>query len=91
MKEKKENGLGFVETGSQSYLSGLLGFDEFEKEDYDNNTEDDLIALGIESGDYEVEIDQFFREESRQNDFWVLIGKLDQKAQRYVQDLFEKK
>ena len=91
MKEKKENGLGFVETGSQSYLSGLLGFDEFEREDYDNNTEDDLRALGIESGDYEVEIDQFFRQESGLDNFWVMVGKLDGTAKRYIQNLFDKK
>jgi hypothetical protein len=91
MKEKKENGLGFIETGSQSYLSGLLGFDEYEKEDYDNNTEDDLRALGIESGDYEQEIDLFLRQESAHSDFWVMISKLDQTAKKYIQDLFDQK
>jgi hypothetical protein len=91
MKEKKENGLGFVETGSQSYLSGLLGFDEFEKEDYDNNTEDDLRALGIESGDFEEEIDQFFRIEARVGNFLGIVSKLDQTAQKYIHGLFQEK
>lgn len=81
------NGLGCVESGSQSYLSGLLGFDEFEREDYDNNTEDDLRALGIESGDYEVEIDQFFKNQTKDSEFWMLVAQLDAQAQKYIKNL----
>ena len=89
MGEKKENGLGCVETGSQSYLSGLLGFDEFEKEDYENNTEDDLKALGIESGNYEKEIDDFLKIESTKPRFELLMSKLDQDAQKYIRELIQ--
>lgn len=87
MQEKKMNGLGCVESGSQSYLSGLLGFDEFEREDYDNNTEDDLRALGIESGDYELEIDQFFKSQAKDSEFWILVAQLDAQAQKYIKNL----
>lgn len=83
------NGLGCVETGSQSYLSGLLGFDEFEKEDYENNTEDDLKALGIESGDYEQEIDNFLKIQAQKPRFGDVVSKLDQEAQKYIRELLQ--
>ena len=81
------NGLGGVETGSQSYLSGLLGFDDFEKEDYDNATEEDLKQLGIEQADYVNEVDQFLKKERAKPTFGGLLAKLDEQARRYIQQL----
>ena len=45
-----------METGSQSYLSGLLGFDDIENNDFDNYTENDLKQHGIEPVDIMEEI-----------------------------------
>lgn len=44
---EKINGFGGLESGSQSYMSGLLGFEDVENNDYDQNTEDDLKFLGV--------------------------------------------
>lgn len=81
------NGLGGVETGSQSYLSGLLGFDDFENEDYNNATEQDLKQLGIEEADYVQEVDQFLKNQRSNPAFGALVEKLDQQARRYIQNL----
>lgn len=87
MDQKKGNGLECVETGSQSYLSGLLGFDDFEREDYENDTEDDLRALGIEDGDYQQEIDSFLKDQARHPQFGMLLSRLDPEAQKYIRQL----
>lgn len=36
------NGFQNIETSSQSFLSGMLGFDEFDSGDCDETTEEDL-------------------------------------------------
>lgn len=36
------NGFMNIETSSQSFLSGMLGFDEFDSGDCDETTEEDL-------------------------------------------------
>ena len=42
------NGLAGIETGSQSYMSALLGFDDIDGGDFDENSEGDVLAVGIE-------------------------------------------
>lgn len=84
MENKLNNGLGCVETGSQSYLSGLLGFDDFEKEDYDNNTEQDLKVLGIEHKDLQSEIKNFFKQEQTNERFKAYLSILDKQAEKEI-------
>lgn len=89
MNQKKENGLGCVETGSQSYLSGLLGFDDFEKEDYDSNTEEDLKILGIEHFDFVIEIENFFKQERQSPRFNNYLNRLDKEALTYINGILQ--
>lgn len=48
---QRNGGLAGIETGSQSYMSGLLGFDDMEGDEIDESTEADLELLGIEKSD----------------------------------------
>lgn len=78
------NGLAGIETGSQSYMSGLLGFDEVDGAEYDENTENDLKQLGVEEIDIVSTIQKFLFTFKKSTQFKSIEKDLDQETAKFL-------
>ena len=82
-----KGGLAKIETGSQSYMSGLLGFDEDDNDECDESTEADLEAIGIPNIDLIVFLEDILKRIV--NGPWYQSQKilLDQTSQEILKEL----
>jgi len=78
-------GLVGIETGSQSYMSGLLGFDDLEGDEFDESTEADLELLGIEKSDLLSFLQTFLQSLQESPYFSTLSRGLDKTTLRILE------
>lgn len=85
--QAKGHGLNKIETGSQSYLSGLLGFDDEDNDECDPSTEKDLETLGIPAQDVLSFLESALIELAARPTFAALCLQLDPAAQHAIEKL----
>lgn len=81
------NGLAGIETGSQSYMSGLLGFDEVDGAEYDENTENDLKYLGVEEIDVVDTIKKFMIAFKKTAQFKNIEKDIDHETMKFLNSI----
>ena len=78
------HGFKGVESGSQSYISGLLGFDDADNDEYDETTEDDLLLFSVKEIDVIGFIGAFLDRNS--GVLKKFVGGLDKESQKFLKE-----
>lgn len=91
----QRNGLAGIETGSQSYMSALLGFDDIDGGDFDENTETDverLAATCISAQDEDIIrlIERGVIEFTGFDSYSKIKKEIDTETRAFIQELEEK-
>ena len=80
------NGFKGIESGSQSYISGLLGFDDADNDEYDETTEDDLMFFNVKEIDVISYINLFLDRNIKNSVLKKYIFSLDKESQKFLKE-----
>ncbi len=81
------NGFAGVESGSQSYMSGLLGFDNDDNCDYDETTENDLEIMSMPNFDVILKIKEFLLLVKNDPDYAQIRNSVNKKTQKLLLEI----